>query len=69
MTLSHPYHTITPLGRLSMVDTSAVGKVCQCQKGGRWEHLAKSFPNTYGSAIGTLWIVDQSSLENRSKGV
>ena len=40
------------------------------EKGRRWNHLVEIFPKTLsGIGTGTLLVVEQSSLENRSRGV
>ena len=60
----------TPLGRFSMLDISIVGGECRCQKGRRWNYLAENFPKTYRSVLGlgTLLVLDQSSLRNAPEG-
>ena len=59
----------TPPRRSSMVDISTVGYSVGCQEGRHWKHLAESFPNTSRSVLAPCWLVEQSSLENRPRGV
>ena len=43
---------------------------CRRQNNRRWNHLAESVVNTYRLVLAsTLSIVEQSSLENRFRGV
>ena len=58
------YHT--PLGRFSMVDIPTVGKVPVPKTSRRWKHLAESVPKI---RVDTLLVVEQSSSENRPRGV
>ena len=63
------YHTITPpLGRFSMVDISTVGIVPVPR---RWalETSRRELSGDVSFGIGTLLVVEQSSLKNCPRGV
>ena len=58
----------TPPDTFSILDISTVGTVL-VPKSLALEHLAESFPKTYVSfGIGTLLVVEQSSLEKAPQG-
>ena len=62
------YHT--PLGRFPMLDISTVGTVSSVKKVDvRHLPISESFRKTHVSfGIGTLLVLEQSSLENRPRG-